>query len=75
MASRSAAGSSVPLGTFLFPVLLADIGASALLYGIAATSALAFVVTLLFRIEPAGRSLEELSGREASAVAPRVAPP
>ncbi|MEJ8655272.1 MULTISPECIES: MFS transporter [Streptomyces] len=63
------------LGTFLFPVLLADIGASALLYGIAATSALAFVVTLLFRIEPAGRSLEELSGREASAVAPRVAPP
>ncbi|MFD7611594.1 MFS transporter [Streptomyces sp. NPDC059828] len=63
------------LGTFLFPVLLADIGQSALLYGIAATSALAFVVTLVFRIEPAGRSLDELTGEEATAVAPRVAPP
>ncbi|MFE7775005.1 MFS transporter [Streptomyces sp. NPDC057445] len=63
------------LGTFLFPVLLADVGESALLYGIAATTALAFLVTLAFRIEPAGRSLEELSGEEAAAVAPRVTPP
>ncbi|MFC5800001.1 MFS transporter [Streptomyces formicae] len=63
------------LGTFLFPVLLADVGESALLYGIAATSALAFVVTLLFRIEPAGRSLDELSGEATAAIAPRVTPP
>jgi MFS family permease len=63
------------LGTFGFPVLLAQIGDTALLYGVAATSALAFVVTLAFRIEPRGRSLEEVSGAEVAAVAPRVAPP
>ncbi|WP_351224604.1 MFS transporter [Streptomyces sp. NPDC002133] len=42
---------------------------------IAATSALAFAVTLAFRIEPAGRSLDELSGEETAAVSPRVTPP
>lgn len=63
------------LGTFLFPVLLADVGESALLFGIACTTALAFVVTYLFRIEPRGRSLDEVSGAEAAAIAPRVTPP
>jgi hypothetical protein len=63
------------LGTFLFPVLLADIGQSALLYGIAATSAVAFLVTLVARIEPTGRSLDDLTGEEATAVSPRVTPP
>ncbi len=50
------------LGVFLFPVLLADVGESALLFGVAVTSALAFVVTYLFRIEPRGRTLDELAG-------------
>ncbi|WP_431945099.1 MFS transporter [Actinacidiphila sp. bgisy167] len=63
------------LGTFLFPVLLDAVGTAALLFGVAATSALAFVVTWAFRIEPRGRSLEELSGAETATLAPRVTPP
>ncbi|MFE5079043.1 MFS transporter [Streptomyces mirabilis] len=63
------------LGTFLFPVLLARLGESLLLYGVAVTSALGFLVTYLFRIEPRGRSLQELSGVDAAALAPRIAPP
>ncbi len=62
------------LGT-LFPVLLARLGESLLLYGVAVTSALGFLVTYLFRIEPRGRSLQELSGPDAAALAPRVTPP
>ncbi|MFF3563177.1 MFS transporter [Streptomyces sp. NPDC002574] len=63
------------LGTFLFPVLLNAVGTSALLYGVAATSALGLLVTWCFRIETRGRSLEELSGREAASLAARVTPP
>lgn len=63
------------LGTFLFPVLLHAVGTAALLFGVAATSALAFVVTWAFRIEPRGRSLEELSGAATATLAPRVTPP
>lgn len=63
------------LGTFLFPVLLADAGQSALLYGVAGCCALAFLVTLVLRIEPAGRSLDDLTGEEATAVSARVTPP
>ncbi|MCZ0997288.1 MULTISPECIES: MFS transporter [Streptomyces] len=63
------------LGTFLFPVLLARLGESLLLYGVAVTSALGFLVTYLFRIEPRGRSLQELSGLDAAALAPRITPP
>ncbi|WP_344049866.1 MFS transporter [Planotetraspora silvatica] len=63
------------LGTFLFPVLLAVIGESALLFGIAGICAVALVITYLFRMEPRGRSLDELSGAEAAAVAPRITPP
>ncbi|MFD3581917.1 MFS transporter [Streptomyces sp. NPDC058683] len=63
------------LGTFLFPVLLADVGESALLYGVAVTCALGFVITFAFRVETRGRSLDELSGAQAAAVAPRITPP
>ncbi|MFC9635069.1 MFS transporter [Streptomyces mirabilis] len=63
------------LGTFLFPVLLARLGESLLLYGVAVTSALGFPVTYLCRIEPRGRSLQELSGLDAAALAPRIPPP
>ncbi|MFB7336733.1 MFS transporter [Streptomyces adustus] len=63
------------LGTFLFPVLLSSVGESALLYGVAGTCALGFVVTYVFRVETRGRSLEELSGAQMAAVAPRVTPP
>jgi nitrate/nitrite transporter NarK len=62
------------IGTFLF-VLLAHIGEVPLLYAIAGTSVLAFIVTFVFRIETRGRSLHEVSGAEVAAVAPRVSPP
>jgi MFS family permease len=61
------------LGTFLFPLLLDDIGKSALLYAIAGTSMLAFAVTLAFRIEPRGRSLGEV-GDDVAGLAQRLTP-
>jgi MFS family permease len=63
------------LGVFLFPILLDDIGTSALLFAIAGTSLLAFAVTFALRIEPRGRSLAELSGAELVPVAVRPVPP
>ncbi|MEU1593284.1 MFS transporter [Streptomyces sp. NPDC005708] len=63
------------LGTFLFPVLLADIGEAALLYGVAAACAGGFLITLAYRVEPRGASLDELSGIQAIKLAPRVTPP
>lgn len=63
------------LGTFLFPILLDVVGTSALLFAVAGTSALAFVITYVLRIEPRGRSLDEVSGHEVAAIAPRVTPP
>ncbi|HST38679.1 MAG TPA: MFS transporter [Conexibacter sp.] len=63
------------LGVFLFPLLLDEIGTSALLLVVAGCCLLAFLVTLVLRIEPLGRSLDEVSGAEAGALAARVAPP
>ncbi|MFJ4930037.1 MFS transporter [Streptomyces sp. NPDC088736] len=63
------------VGTFLFPVLLASVGTTPLLYGAATTSALAFLVTWTLRVETRGRSLDELSGLEAASVSPRITPP
>jgi MFS family permease len=60
-----AAGSAklgAALGVFLFPVLLDDIGTSAVLLITAGACALGFVVTWIFKIEPKGRSLNEVSG-------------
>ncbi|MAC76885.1 MAG: MFS transporter [Rhodobacteraceae bacterium] len=45
---------------FLFPILLADIGAEPLLWALVATSIIGACMTFAFRIEPAGRNLEEL---------------
>jgi MFS family permease len=73
-----AAGSAklgAALGVFLFPILLQDIGTSAVLFITAGACALGFVVTLIFRIEPRGRSLNEVSGQAFAAVAPAPAPP
>jgi MFS family permease len=63
------------LGVFLFPILQDDIGNSALLAIIAGGCVLGLIVTLAFRIETRGRSIEELSGREVAGLAPRPAPP
>ncbi len=63
------------LGVFLFPILLDDIGASALLLGVAGCCLLAGVVTWLFRIETRGRSLDELAGDVVSELEVRPVPP
>ncbi len=63
------------IGVFTFPVLLDDIGAGALLFGVAGCCLVGLLVTIVFRIEPMGRSLEEVSGQELSEVPPRVTPP
>jgi MFS family permease len=53
---------------FLFPILLADIGAAKLLYLLVGASLLGALVTWLFRIETAGVNLEEM-GEEVRASA------
>lgn len=73
-----AAGSAklgAALGVFFFPILLAEVGQAPLLFGLAGVTAIAFVVTAVLRIEPAGRSLDEVSGRTASALGARPTPP
>lgn len=70
-----AAGSAkfgAALGVFLFPILQGAIGNSALLFSVAGCCCLGLFITVLFRIEPRGRSLEEISG---SAIAPLAGPP
>jgi MFS family permease len=62
-------------GVFLFPVLQDDIGTSALLALIAGACVVALVVTVAFRIETKGRSVEELSGRHLAPLAARPVPP
>jgi len=59
------------LGVFMFPILQSDLGTSALLFIIAGLCLVAFAVTYALRIEPKGRSLDEVSGRAAP---PRLEP-
>ncbi|MFZ9669477.1 MAG: MFS transporter [Solirubrobacterales bacterium] len=63
------------VGVFFFPILLDSIGAEILLFGVAGCTLMALLVTIAFRIEPMGRSLEEVSGAEVSQLAPRISPP
>ena len=63
------------VGVFFFPILLDSIGAEILLFGVAGCTLVALLVTVAFRIEPMGRSLDQVSGAEVSRIAPRVAPP
>ena len=72
-----AAGSAklgAALGVFLFPILQDSIGNSALLFIIAGCCLLGLTVTVIFRIEPKGKSLEELSGAEFAPLRPRPVP-
>lgn len=62
------------IGVFFFPILMDAIGQSALLYGLAGVSIIALIITWVLRIEPAGKSLDEISGRKASAIRPRPTP-
>jgi MFS family permease len=63
------------IGVFAFPLLIDDLGTSALLFGVAGACVVAFVVTLVFQIEPLGQSLEQVTGDELAAIAPHPAPP
>ena len=63
------------VGVFLFPILLASIGTSALLYCVAGTTVLALIITRIFRIETTGKSFDEISGRKLQELAPRPSPP
>mgnify|MGYP003601098071 FL=1 len=63
------------LGVFFFPILLDTIGQPALLLGLALVCLVAFVVTAALRIEPAGKSLDEISGHSIASVHPRPTPP
>ena len=63
------------VGVFFFPILLASVGTSALLYGIAGTTMLALVITRVFRIETTGKSFDEISGRKLQELSPRPSPP
>ena len=63
------------LGVFFFPILLQDIGPSTLLYGLAGCTLVALIVTIALRIEPKGRSLDEVSGQSLAELSPHPAPP
>ena len=63
------------IGVFFFPILMDSIGQSALLYLLAGVCIVAVVVTVIFRIEPKGKSLDELSGRTVTTLNPHPVPP
>jgi len=63
------------LGVFFFPLLLSTLGQPTLLYLLAVVCFAALAVTVIFRIEPAGKSLDELSGRSVSRLGARPTPP
>ena len=63
------------IGVFSFPILMDDIGTAALLFGVAGCTLLGLAITAIFRIEPMGRSLDEVSGQQVAGVAPRLTPP
>ncbi|MEX1211180.1 MAG: MFS transporter [Candidatus Nanopelagicales bacterium] len=63
------------IGVFFFPILQEAIGIPALVFGMAGICILALIVTLVFKIEPAGKSLDEISGRDLSGLKARPTPP
>jgi hypothetical protein len=63
------------LGVFLFPQLIDDLGASAVLLIMAGCCAVGFLVTFAFRIETRGRTLSDISGAELGALSARPTPP
>ncbi len=63
------------LGVFLVPVLLDSVGVAPLLFAVAGCCLVALGVTAALRIEPKGRSLEELAGAEVAQISPHPSPP
>lgn len=62
------------IGVFMFPILLAEVGSSVLLLGLAGICLVAMLITHAFRIETLGKSFEEISGAKIEALAPRPVP-
>ncbi|MGI9196704.1 MAG: MFS transporter [Candidatus Nanopelagicales bacterium] len=73
--AAGAAKLGAAIGVFFFPILLSTIGQPALLLGLAVICAVAWVITAALRIEPAGKSLDEISGQGLAALKVRPAPP
>ena len=73
--AAGAAKLGAAIGVFFFPILQEAIGIPALVFGMAGICILALIVTLVFKIEPAGKSLDEISGRDLSGLKARPTPP
>ncbi len=58
------------VGVFGFPILLSRVGTSALLFAVAGCCVAGFFVTYLLRIEPKGRSLNDVAGHPVLAAQP-----
>jgi MFS transporter, putative metabolite transport protein len=57
------------LTAFMFPILLKDIGTTALLWGLVVCFLLGAIVTYFFRIETTGLNLEDVGKEETSPAA------
>ena len=73
--AAGAAKLGAAIGVFFFPVLLDAIGQTALLLGLAVVCVVAWFVTAALRIEPAGKSLDEISGQGLAGLKARPTPP
>lgn len=73
--AAGAAKLGAALGVFFFPILQSAIGIPALVFGMAGICVIALVVTQAFKIEPAGKSLDEISGRQLAGLRVRPSPP
>ncbi|MCB9412818.1 MAG: MFS transporter [Actinobacteria bacterium] len=60
--AAGAAKLGAAIGVFFFPIVLKDIGEGPLLFGLAVTCLVALAITAALRIEPRGRSLDDLAG-------------
>lgn len=73
--AAGAAKLGAALGVFFFPILQDIIGIPALVFAMAGICILALIITQIFKIEPAGKSLDEISGRVMSGLRARPTPP
>jgi MFS family permease len=72
--AAGAAKLGAAIGVFFFPILQSAIGIPALVFGMAALCIIGLIVTQVFKIEPAGKSLDEISGRSLAGLKPRPLP-
>jgi hypothetical protein len=73
--AAGAAKLGAALGVFFFPILQEVVGIPALVFGMAGVCVVALFITQAFKIEPAGMSLDEISGRDLQGLKLRTTPP